>query len=432
MLSRIRKLLNKPFIKNVLIMATGTFGAQVVKMLTSPLITRIYGPDAFGVMGVFVSIIQILIPIAALTYPTAIVLPKSDLIAKGLIRLSLYISFVISIIIFLILLLFNKAIINTFKLEEVSLYLYLIPLVIIFTTLMQVLEQWYIRKKKFRINAKATFYQAVAIEFGKIGIGVVIPIGSVLVILTAFSNGIKALLLVIFARVRVSGYVYKKRQVSFLSIKKLAKKYKDFPLLRAPQALIDAITQGLPVLMLTSLFNPIAAGFFTLCRTVLTLPSSLIGKAVGDVFYQRVNEAFLNKEKLSSLIKKAVLFLSAIGIVPFMFIVVFGPKLFGFLFGDIWYTAGEYARWMALSLFFRFINEPCIRALPVLSAQSLHLFITILQTFIRILAIWIGFFIFKDDTMAIALYGLTGALINLLLIVLTIKRSKKFETDYTV
>lgn len=98
MLSRIRKLLNKPFIKNVLIMATGTFGAQVVKMLTSPLITRIYGPDAFGVMGVFVSIIQILIPIAALTYPTAIVLPKSDLIAKELIRLSLYISFVMMLV----------------------------------------------------------------------------------------------------------------------------------------------------------------------------------------------------------------------------------------------------------------------------------------------------------------------------------------------
>src|SRR5699024_8255783 len=109
--NKVVKLTNRSFVRNVTIMASGTAAAQAIALVASPIITRLYGPEAYGMMGVFQSTIQIIIPIAALTYPVAIVLPKSDQDAKGIMRLSVYISIALSIITLMMLLMFNKSIV---------------------------------------------------------------------------------------------------------------------------------------------------------------------------------------------------------------------------------------------------------------------------------------------------------------------------------
>lgn len=426
MKSRVIQLFKRPFVQSVIIMVTGTVGAQIVKMLLSPFITRIYGPEAFGIMGLFHSIIQIIIPIASLTYPIAIVLPKSDLNAKKIMRLSINIAFLMSIISLLIIFYFNNAFIEIFNLQQMSIFLYLIPIVIIFSAFMQVGEQWFIRTKQFGINAKATFYQSTIIELGKVIVGIFYPSAIVLVLFTTVNNGLKALLMLIFGR-KTKYKISEDKDEKQITIKELAKKYRDFPLLRAPQAFIEAITQSLPVVLLTMLFNPASAGFYTLCRTVLALPTSLLGKSVGDVFYPRINEAAIKREKITTLIVRSVLALCFMGIVPYGLVILFGPWLFSLIFGQDWLIAGEYARWIALSSFFRFINEPCLRTLPVLSAQLFHLISTILHTLSRILALIIGFYLFKSDVIAVALLGIVGGVINLFLIIMTLILSRKFE-----
>src|SRR5690625_1374526 len=356
-----------------------------------------------------------------------IVLPKSDLHAKQLIKLSLYISFCISLFVFVILVFLKDPIISIFNLEEISNYIYLLPLVVMLTTIMRVAEQWFIRIKQFWVNAKATLFEALAIELSKVGVGLFYPTASVLILFTVLNSGFKGFLMIFFGR-HVT-YESKKPTEGKLSLKEIANKYKDFPLLRAPQAFIDSLTQGLPTLLLTAFFNPIVAGFYTLCRTVLTLPSSLLGKAVGDVFYPRINEAAQKRKKTTTIINKAVLALAVIGILPFGLLIIYGPWIFSFVFGSSWETAGEYVRWLAVARFFRFINEPCIRVLPVFSAQGFHLVITIMQTITRIIALSLGFFIFNDDQIAIALFGLIGGIINFLLIIITLRIGKKFDLN---
>src|SRR5690606_18705108 len=145
----------------------------------------------------------------------------------------------------------------------------------------------------------------------------------------------------------------------------------------------------------------------------------------GDVFYPRINEAAQKKENITLLLKQSVLSLTALGLIPFGIIIIFGPWLFEVVFGDEWTVAGEYARWICFSSFFRFINEPCIRILPVLSAQVFHLISTIIHTISRVIALIIGFYIFKNDIIAVALLGIVGAVINGLLIIVTILLTKK-------
>jgi len=425
MQKRIIKILNKPFIRNVTLLVTGTAAAQSIALLASPIITRLYGPEAFGVMGVFLSLVGIFAPIASLTYPIAIVLPKDDRNAKKIIKLSIYISLSLAFLVALILLFFYIPVVELFQLREVSSYLFLIPLVIIFSGLNQVLEHWLIRTKQFRINAKVAFLQSFIINFSKMGIGFFNPVATVLVVLSAFANGIRAFM---------SMYLIKKTEYkpieysegNLYSVKEIAKKYKDFPLFRAPEVFIHSVSQRFPILMLTIFFGPLSAGFYTLGNTVLQKPIQLVGKSVGDVFYPRISKAANNREDLTNLIKKATLALVAIGIIPFGLIIFFGPWIFGFIFGAEWITAGKYAQWIGIFLFCEFINRPSVMALPVLSAQLFHLLFTGITMIVRITALMIGYYFFSSELVAIALFGVFSAILQIILFIMVLKRSGNF------
>lgn len=428
MRKRITNLTKRPFIRNVIVLASGTAAAQFVGLISSPVVTRLYGPEAFGIMGVFMAIIQMLTPIVALTYPIAIVLPKNDKNAKNLIRLSMYICITFAIIVSIILSLFNEFVVNLFQIQEVSKYLILIPLVIVFAGLLQVSEQWLIRTKQFGINAKVAFLQSVLINASKIGIGTINPIASVLIVLSASANGLRAIMMMLL----ISKSNYKQQenqhQEKVYSIIELAKRYKDFPLYRSPEVLVNAVSQRLPVLLLTSFFGPAVAGFYTLGNTVLQQPIRLIGTSVGDVFYPRITEAAHNKESLTKLIRKSTLALAGMGIIPFGLIIFFGPWIFSFAFGSDWIMAGKYAQWIGLFLFCEFINKPSVKSLPVLSAQLFHLNFTVVVSVIRIISLIIGYYIFSSDLIAIALFGVSSAISHIILIISVIKRSKVFDS----
>ncbi len=87
---------------------------------------------------------------------------------------------------------------------------------------------------------------------------------------------------------------------------------------------------------------------------------------------------------------------------------------------------GEYAGWLSLGLFFGFIRQPSIRALPVLSAQKFHFIFALISLTIRIICLVIGFLILKSDLYAVALYSISGGILDLLLILITLKIDKDF------
>lgn len=426
----ITKILKKRFLRNVFIIATGTAAAQIITILSSPFITRLYGPEAFGVLGAFTAVISLIMPIAALTYPIAIVLPKEDNEAKNIAKLSIFISISIAIVTTFILMFFNHRIVDLFNIETVSSFMFLIPIVIIFSGVLQVIEQWFIRKKKFKVSANATFFQSVLVNGGKIGLGLVYPVAAALVIITVISQLLKSILLFFFAKMsRESLIDNEEKKRNSYNLQGIAKKYKDFPLYRAPETFLNAISQGLPILMLSTLFGTSSAGFYTLGRSVLSAPTQLLGKAVADVFYPRISDAFKNRENLYLLIKKSTLLLAVVGAIPFGLIILFSPYVFGAIFGQEWETAGEYTRWIAIWSYIGFLNRPSVAAIPVLSAQRFFLQYSIASILLRIVALALGYLVFTSDLVAIALFSLIGALSNIFLISYTLKRSKNIRFD---
>lgn len=421
----IKQLTKSKFVRNVVLVASGTAGAQAIAMALSPIITRLYGPEAFGLLGTFMATLGVVTPIAALAYPIAIVLPKSDDDAKGLAKLSFRIALVIALAFSFILLIAGNQIATVLGMQAIASFMLLIPLAMFFSALQQIMQQWLIRKKQFKVMARIAVSQSFILNGSKIGVGWYWPIGPVLIILATLGNMLYAVQLWFGAK-KCADNVGRidSPAASEVDLKALAYKHRDFPYYRAPQVFINALSQSLPVLMLASFFGPTSAGFYAIGRTVLGVPSTLLGKAVADVFYPKIAEAANRNENLYRPIYKATFALAGVGIIPYGAIFLFGPWLFSFVFGEEWLLAGEYARWLSAWLYFAFMNRPSVAALAVLNMQGFFLVYEIVSLTLRAASLYVGFAILKDDLQAVILFSISGVILNFSLIFLTLLKGK--------
>ena len=142
------------FSRNVLTLMTGTTIAQAVPIAISPILTRIYTPEDFGVFALYMAIAAIISIIATGRYEMAIMLPKEDEDVNSIVKLILILLSSISVFVFLIVFLFNQEITNLFENKEISNWLYFLPLSIVLTGIYQVFNYLLIREKSFKRLAK--------------------------------------------------------------------------------------------------------------------------------------------------------------------------------------------------------------------------------------------------------------------------------------
>lgn len=427
MTSLLKRFMRKKFVRNVAIVATGTAGAQATTIAFSPVITRLYGPEAFGILGTFTAILVVFTPLAALSYPLALVLPKRDSDAIGLAKLSLSIAVVMSLLTTLALLLFKGSIVKIFELEKIEPFILLLPVAMFFSAVMVIIAQWVIRKKLFKIKAKVAVLQALWLNGAKAGAGLIFPAASILIILATIGSALHALMLWTETRKNKEGRMAVKEitanKNSATDFKSLAWRYRDFAYYRTPQTLLSALSQSMPVLMLASLFGPTVAGFYTLSRMVLGVPSRLIGQSVADVFYPKFVEILQEGKSGKNAIAKTSISLLAIGSLPYLIIIAIGPSLFSFVFSDEWSMAGQFSQWMAVWLLTVLASRPVISAIPALGLQHQFLIFEILSFGIRVAAIFLGYLLSSSAIITIAFFSIANAGAHLILIVLVVRRA---------
>lgn len=417
------------FARDVFTVAGGAAGAQFIIVAFAPALTRLYGPQAFGLLGAFTAFCGILRPMAALCYPIAMVLPDNDGDALKIARLSFYISLIVSATIALAMFTGAKRLLSIAGAEAIAPLAFLIPLNVLFSGWFQIMQHWMIRKKQFTVKAKASILNALAINGAKATIGLFSPIATVLIVLTTLNNATQSILLSVLGKGKQAFNLFQGAPHDGASLVHTARRYYDFPVYRAPQVFINGLSQNLPVLMLASFFGPAAVGFYTVGKRILEVPSQFIGKSVGDVFYPKIAEAAHKRQNLTRLLIKATLALAMVGIVPYGTVVAIGPWLFRTIFGADWVTAGLYARWMAVWLFFLFINRPSLRAIPVLNAQGFHLVFTVVNILVRSAVLGGGFYFFASDLVTIALFGAAGALLNIALMAMIMIKCRAFDRE---
>jgi O-antigen/teichoic acid export membrane protein len=348
-------------------------------------------------------------------------LPKEDLEAQKLVRISVYTSIIITTAISITIIGGAGEILHSFNAESIRPFIWLLPVYILFSSWLFIARQWLIRKNLFKIEAQTTFYKSVILGLSKIGTGCLSPNAIALITLSTVADVIHTL--AISYKTKFAGLFFPLR-FSVNNIKNhldIALKYYEFPLYRTPTALINSASQSIPLLLFASCIGATQAGYFSLARTTVAIPIILIGDSMRSVFSSRIAKASHNSENISKLILKATLWLAGISFIPFLFIFILGPLLFSLVFGNQWEIAGHYSRWLALMLFLMLINIPAISSIPVLGIHKWYLIFEFASTAIRICVLYIGIKIFNNDVVAIALYSFAGAISYMILIIKVIR-----------
>jgi O-antigen/teichoic acid export membrane protein len=413
-------------LKNIMTLMTGTIGAQMIALAITPFVTRLYGPVEFGLLGLFLAIMIVFGPISALTFPAAIVLPKKESEAKAIVFLSIITSAIISALVLIVFVFFNDSILSMFKLEGLGGAVLLIPIGMFFMSCQQICEQWLVRNKEFLALSKVTIIQSIILNGSKVVGGIFLPYGMVLITLTASGYFIHSILLYLSSSKKIHRGSEGKDKVS---LRAMAKKYSDFPIFRAPQTFLNLSSQGIPVLMLAGSFGPATAGFYTLARTIMALPTNLIGKAIGDVFYPRISEAAAKSDPIFGVFSKATISLVVVGLLPYAFVFVFGGDVFSFIFGDDWFEAGLYAAWLSIWIYTMFITSVCSNTLAVINGQKFNLIFTVIKVFFRILSIYGCLYFEYGAVKTVALFSVISAVINIVFMIFVFQLVREYDRN---
>lgn len=419
----IERLKRSELARNFLVLLTGTALAQIILIAISPLLTRLFSAEAFGIMGIFLAFSTILGTVSNGRYDLAIMLPSSVRMANRLLVVALLCPLACAV--FLTLLLPTRGwVAGFFETPGFDLYLLALPLSVMMIGVSNTLDHWLARDKCFKAVSAASVCGAVLSSSFMLGAGLVkmgawgLVIGGILnhlgkTAFMAFSQ--RSRLLAAIAGAWTDGRHWW-----------IARRYADFPAYRVPQDFINALSQHVPILLLGAFFGPASVGFFWLANRVLILPALLISQSLRKVLYQKTSELSNAREPLFGISMKFTLMMLALASLPFAILITFGEWLFGFVFGAEWRIAGSYASWIAIWALSDFIKTPAFVLVPVLRKNRLFLFHTILTALITFLAMWGGTMIGGSDVLAVAVFSVAMAVMNLIFIVYMLYSAKRY------
>jgi O-antigen/teichoic acid export membrane protein len=249
--------------------------------------------------------------------------------------------------------------------------MWLLPVSLLGNLLYQTLYLWAIRERGFGVMARTRVTQSLArvgvqLSFGVAGVS---PLGLLLGDVAGGAVGSGS-----FARMLRKRRPQARRLVSADAMRRCCRRYSRFAWFGTPAALLNtAGLQGIPLLVAYS-YGGTVAGWYALTMRVVALPISILGMAVGETYFGIGPElARTDPAALRRLFKKAAVRLFAIGVGPTIVLVLAGPALFSFVFGDEWSASGVYATYLAPALLAQLVTSPLSSTTTILERQGLQL-----------------------------------------------------------
>jgi O-antigen/teichoic acid export membrane protein len=418
-----KNLLKSEFSRNVMTLLTGSAIAQFIPLLLTPILSRLFSPEEFGLFAFIISIISLFSAIATGRYELAILLPKEDKKAINVFALCFIILISICLILFGLVFFFEDGIINFIQKPSLKGWLYFIPLTLFFTSSYVIFTYWSNRKARFidtsigtvimsstktGVNlyaglSKVNFFESKAsfLEFFKalfkksyvipsgistIGIG-----GLILGSFVGYSSAVFFFSIKFFKNDR--GLL---SSINKETIKEMAKKHDKFPKINSVHALTDQFKNSGVIYVISYIFGDLVLGFYSMTLRILTTPLAIIGNSFGQVFLQKTASIHADNGDFIPLIKKTISKLSLIATPIFILILLFGPQLFSFVLGEKWVVAGEYARYLTPWLFLHFVFSPVFQVAVIIEKQEQLFYVSLVHNVIVLGSILIGGFVFNE------------------------------------
>lgn len=383
--------------------------ALVIPVLVSPIISRMYGAEEFGIFTIYLATVSLFSSFATGRYDYAILIAKSRQNAQHLFKTALFLAIVICTFSLFLIILFRNKILQFLNVTSMGHMLYLVPLNILLFAVILACQNGLNRENKYQTisiskTIRSVFAGALQVLLGALGF-----LSAGLIVGKLVGDLFSSIYLT-FKINKIERYLTSK--FSWRRTKYLLKKYDKYLKINAPHALLNNLSFGITPFLLGYYFNEEIVGYFGLSYMVCIAPVQLIGRAFFQVFSQKISMMYNDGINIRSYTKSTIIRLFTLAFIPFTVLTIFGPDIFQFIFGDKWITAGKFVQILAPFLFIVFLVSPMVYIPLIYNEHKKSLLFEIALITSRVTAIIIGA-IFEDVYLAILLFSLVSIIVQL-------------------
>ena len=371
--------------RHMMVLAAGSGAAKAVGALTIPIVTRLYSPEQFGLFTLFLSITATLTPLMSLRYSAALPLPRRDGTAVSLLVACAGILILMSISMTIVFTLFSEKIFSLFSIQQLAPMGPWIVAALSAAGLYEILTNWGVRKRSFKMLAKAEVSQSVLAGGMKIGFSY-LALQQIGLIVAHVLSQLTVCIIIVCA-------VWK--ETSKLLLRTNVKKiwfmltfYSDFPKFRLASQLLLIVAVQAPIFFIGASFGPATAGQLGLALVALAVPLTLLGQTTGQAYYSEIARIGIKEPaKILDITTGVIKRLFVMGLAPTVILMFGSTYLFPIFFGKQWHAAGVFCAILSIYLLAQFVASPLGHVLSVFKKQYLFLRINIVRVLL-ILAIF--------------------------------------------
>lgn len=418
----ISSLIKSANIRNFAKLLSANVVAQVIGLLVYPILTRIYSPEDFGLLNLFLSIGGVLCILATAEYHNAIVLPKDDKHGAAMVHWCIA-QLLIVVAITVISVLFAKPIASLFNLPALEQYYWLMPIFVLVYSGWNILNYWYIRRGEYARISTYQLSQSVLSAGGKMGFGYAgVLQGGML-----YAAVLAPLLSLVTSICRAG----KKGLAQLCSVDtatmgQVVRTYRNFPLFSLPRSFVNMIAGQLPILLLTPLFGAHYVGLWSMAIMLGFTPISVITKSIYQVLYQYTTTRVHRTQHLLPYFRRFTGLVLLVGIPVFGILAIVLPDLTAWLLGSEWRETGVYVQWMLPWLLCSVLTSSTGFLADVFFQQRVGLYFELLTALLRTVGICVGIWM-HDFSICIAGYAIGSALAVLAQYVWLMTLVKKYD-----
>ena len=193
----------------------------------------------------------------------------------------------------------------------------------------------------------------------------------------------------------------------------IVSRYRNFALYDAPSSLLCYAGFSVPLLVLMGYFDKSTIGCYSIILQLLLLPMTLVGSAIGRVYYEQLctNRGQLeHRLRCTRQVGKVV---ALIAFVPMLVLACGGDKLVVVFLGSKWATAGNIALCLAFWSFPTILTQPLIPLFRFLNKQRVLFGYNLAYSLVAIGSIILGCELSHNLYHILTVYAVACSLVNL-------------------
>lgn len=331
-------------IKNSARLLSANVIAQAIGLVVYPILTRLYTPEDFGLLHLFLSIGGILVILANAEYHYAIVRVKEEREAHLLLVLELLLICFISGLT-LISTCFSPWIARWFKAPNLANWFWLMPLFVFTAASWNVLNYWYIRTNSFHRLSGYQYSLTCSTTLSKLGFGYGRLLQGGLIVSTVIGQTFSVILSIVLSwKKSIRDLIH--IRTNDIEIKHISQQYKTFPCYNLPRTFLNYIIGQLPVLLLTPLFGQANVGHWGMAILLGFSPIAMINKSINQVLYSHITKLVHQNEHIAPLFKRFTIYAFICIILGGALLYWLMPSIVGLLLGKQWLQTANILRWM--------------------------------------------------------------------------------------